>query len=85
MVENQHERLRGHRIRTTLRRVPGIHDDLGPTLKHGGGEGTSDPKTPISEATHGFYAQQSAVFVWDSIWFSPAWLRCSTAPTTLIQ
>ena len=24
MIEDQHERLRGHRIRTTLKRVPGI-------------------------------------------------------------
>ena len=49
MIEDQHERLRGHRIRTTLKRVPGILADLEPTPKRGGGAGTSEPKLPISE------------------------------------
>ena len=49
MIEDQHERLRGHRIRTTLKRVPGILDDLEPTPKRGGGTGSSEPKLPISE------------------------------------
>ena len=35
MNEDQHERLRGHRIRTTLKRVPGILADLEPTPKRG--------------------------------------------------
>ena len=49
MNEDQHERLRGHRIRTTLKRVPGILADLEPTPKRGSGAGTSEPKLPISE------------------------------------
>lgn len=49
MNEDQHERLRGHRIRTTLKRVPGILTDLEPTPKRGGGTGSSEPKLPISE------------------------------------
>ena len=49
MIEDQHERLRGHRIRTTLKRVPGILNDLEPTPKRGGGTGSSEPKLPISE------------------------------------
>ena len=49
MIEDQHERLRGHRIRTTLKRVPGILADLEPTPKRGSGAGTSEPKLPISE------------------------------------
>ncbi|TSI11958.1 hypothetical protein [Brevibacterium aurantiacum] len=46
---DQHERLRGHRIRTTLKRVPGILSDLEPTPKRGSGAGSSEPKLPISE------------------------------------
>lgn len=49
MMEDQHERLRGHRIRTTLKRVPGILADLEPTPKRGSGAGSSEPKLPISE------------------------------------
>lgn len=49
MIEDQHERLRGHRIRTTLKRVPHILDDLEPTPRRGSGAGTSEPKLPISE------------------------------------
>lgn len=49
MNEDQHERLRGHRIRTTLKRVPGILADLEPTPKRGSGAGSSEPKLPISE------------------------------------
>lgn len=49
MNEDQHERLRGHRIRTTLKRVPGILADLEPTPRRGSGAGSSEPKLPISE------------------------------------
>ena len=49
MIEDQHERLRGHRIRTTLKRVPHILDDLEPTPRRGSGAGSSEPKLPISE------------------------------------
>ncbi|WP_181275993.1 hypothetical protein [Brevibacterium oceani] len=49
MIEDQHERLRGHRIRMTLKRVPQILDDLEPTPKRGGGAGSSEPLLPISE------------------------------------
>lgn len=49
MIEDQHERLRGHRIRTTLKRVPQILDDLEPTPRRGSGAGSSEPKLPISE------------------------------------
>lgn len=49
MIEDQHERLRGHRIRTTLGRVPHILNDLEPTPRRGSGAGSSEPKLPISE------------------------------------
>lgn len=46
---DQHERLRGHRIRMTLKRVPQVLDDLEPTPKRGAGTGSSEPRLPISE------------------------------------
>ena len=49
MIEDQHERLRGHRIRQTLKRIPHVLDDLEPTPKHGAGAGSSEPRLPISE------------------------------------
>lgn len=49
MIEDQHERLRGHRIRQALKRIPQVLDDLEPTPKRGNGAGTSEPKLPISE------------------------------------
>lgn len=49
MIEDQHERLRGHRIRQTLKRIPHVLDDLEPTPKRGGGTGSSEPLLPISE------------------------------------
>lgn len=49
MIEDQHERLRGHRIRQTLKRIPHVLDDLEPTPKHGNGRRSAEPKLPISE------------------------------------
>lgn len=49
MIEDQHERLRGHRIRQALKRIPHVLDDLEPTPKHGSGAGSSEPLLPISE------------------------------------
>lgn len=46
---DQHERLRGHRIRQTLKRIPQVLDDLEPTPKHGNGRRSAEPKLPISE------------------------------------
>lgn len=49
MIEDQHERLRGHRIRQTLRRIPDVLDDLEPTPKQGNGRPSAEIKLPISE------------------------------------
>lgn len=49
MIEDQHERLRGHRIRQTLKRIPQVLDDLEPTPKHGNGTPNTEIKLPISE------------------------------------
>lgn len=49
MIEDQHERLRGHRIRQTLKRIPQVLDDLEPTPKHGNGRPNAEIKLPISE------------------------------------
>lgn len=49
MMEDQHERLRGHRIRQTLKRIPQVLDDLEPTPKRGNGRPNAEIKLPISE------------------------------------
>lgn len=68
MNEDQHERLRGHRIRTTLKRVPGILDDLEPTPKRGGGTGSSEPKLPISETVlDAGYVLRNVLVTWARI------------------
>lgn len=68
MNEDQHERLRGHRIRTTLKRVPGILNDLEPTPKRGGGTGSSEPKLPISETVlDAGYVLRNVLVTWARI------------------
>lgn len=49
MIEDQHERLRGHRIRQILKRIPQVLNDLEPTPKRGNGRPSAEIKLPISE------------------------------------